>query len=503
MQSVASSDVIPWQEVEPLRPLDGGLTQVLVSVDTLRAAWEDFVRGVSVEEFAEARRRSLRRHAIETGIIERLYDVSWGVTEALVAEGLVREVAQHAGGITDDALETIKSQFEALEFLAAAARDGRRLSKGFVSDLHKLITRHQSTYEGTDVLGRRVQMPLHHGDWKKEPNHVELEDGRLLQYTPPEQVDQQMDLLLTLYEETAHEHPLKRAAWLHHRFVCIHPFEDGNGRVARGLVLLTLLSANYAPLVVDRNRHAEYLTALNAGNNGDLGPLTHLFAQLEMVALTSEIQLPLREARVGESPSEVARSYVERLRGVKLGTDDARALATASMARDLVHRIRGELEVQRRALEREFTALDPRLDVRVDSAEPPEPKAIWWERQLRRAARAAGFFTNLNDGSWWTQLRLTVQRQRLRYVVAVQKVGHGETGVLAVTVFAELVPPPVDPGEEEEGVRSLPESLFDPTSADSVTLTAQGSLDASWSEVTDLIERTLAASVLEFGRFLG
>jgi|GEM_PF-6737520 len=31
-------------------------------------------------------------------------------------------------------------------------------------------------------------------------------------------------------------HPLLVAAWLHHQFVQIHPFQDGNGRVTRALV---------------------------------------------------------------------------------------------------------------------------------------------------------------------------------------------------------------------------------------------------------------------------
>jgi Fic family protein len=58
-----------------------------------------------------------------------------------------------------------------------------------------------------------------------------------------------MERLIGLYQDSDGEHPVARAAWLHHRFISIHPFEDGNGRVARALTLLVLLKANYAPLV--------------------------------------------------------------------------------------------------------------------------------------------------------------------------------------------------------------------------------------------------------------
>lgn len=102
-----------WRDVEPVPETNGDLSAVLANVDVLRAAWEDVLSRESPEDFTESRRRSLRRHAIETGIIERLYDVDWGVTEALVAEGLTAEVAAREGGIEDDTLSLIRSQFEA------------------------------------------------------------------------------------------------------------------------------------------------------------------------------------------------------------------------------------------------------------------------------------------------------------------------------------------------------------------------------------------------------
>jgi len=96
-----------WHDVEHVPETNGDLTAVLANVDVLRDAWEDVLSRASPEDFAESRRRSLRRNAIETGIIERLYDVDWGVTEALVAEGLTAEVAEREGGIDDDTLALI------------------------------------------------------------------------------------------------------------------------------------------------------------------------------------------------------------------------------------------------------------------------------------------------------------------------------------------------------------------------------------------------------------
>lgn len=531
---MSKQTIIPWRWVTPLDgSLDGSLAPQLARVDALRVAWEEFIGHVSPEEFAEARRRSLRRHAIETGIIERLYDVSWGVTEAFVAEGLTREVAEREeGGLDEDALTTIRTQFEALEFLADAVREGQDLTINFIKQLHVAITRNQATYEARDAYGQLVQPLLRHGQWKQHDNHVHLEDGALLEYTPHEHVAAEMERLVELYRGTEDEHPLVRAAWIHHRFIGVHPFEDGNGRVARALVLLVLLRAGYAPLVVDRTRRAEYLDALGAANEGHLQPLVSLFADLERIAMRSELQ---RSAAVGASPVDVARGYAERLRDIKLGTDRARAAAVSSLARDVQDRLDEQLDRLGNDLRSAFSEIDPAAYAKVIKASPPEPEvededrddrreveeredpskqaevrladgaqepldpARYWYAQLVEAAKATNFFANLSDGSWWVRLRLVVLKQELRFVVATQKVGQGETGVLAVTVFAELVPPH---GTEEDS-RPLPVPLFVPTSADSVTLDQTDSVDDRWTEICDLVERSLAAAVAQFGQQLG
>src|SRR6266542_2925498 len=422
---------------------------MLDTVDELRTAWKRSIERASPEEFAEARRRTLRRHAIETGIIERLYDVSWGVTEALVAEGLTLDVAEREGGVSLDALAVINTQFEALTALVEAAREGRDLSVFFIRELHQAITRHQATYEARNELGQVLQVPLRHGQWKTQPNHVVRPDGSLLEYVPSDHVQPQMERLVELYEETAQLHPIVAAAWLHHRFILIHPFQDGNGRVARALVLLVLLRKDYAPLVVDRRRRDEYLRAL-------------------------------RETDVA-----------------KLATDAA-SLATAVSTRIAAH-----VESLGEQLEHTFAEIDPDTRHRVYSAAPPDDRARWWFAQLVRAARQVDFFTNLTNGSWWTRLHLTVLGQTMRYVVAVQKVGHGETGVLAVTSFAERLLPRSEPDEADSESAPNPEQLLTLSSNDSVTLVHTDTAEERWQEIAELIDQTLAAAVDEFSRKLG
>jgi hypothetical protein len=233
---------VPWHEIAPLPEVNGTLEPLIKTVDSLRSAWEDALQYYSTEELTEARNRRLRRHAVETGIIERLYELDWGTTEALVAEGLTSEVANRSGGINEDTLLVIRSQYEALEYLAELAHEGNSLSVRVIRELHTIITRHQATYEARDQSGRIFQASLQHGGWKNHENHVIRPDGSVLEYCPPLHVQSEMERLIRIYEDESDAHPLVRSAWLHHRFIQIHPFEDGNGRVARALASLISVS---------------------------------------------------------------------------------------------------------------------------------------------------------------------------------------------------------------------------------------------------------------------
>ncbi len=489
----------PWQRVTPFgESLPSHVQDQLATVDSLRSAWEDAIQHMS-EAFEQARKRSLRRHAIETGIIERLYDVDWGVTEALVAEGITAEVAARAGGLDEDALLTIRTQLDALELLVETARHKRPLTLHFIRELHQAITSSQRTYRATDQFDRSVDLALHHGQWKTQPNHVRRPDGSVLEYTPPEHVQLETERLVALYEDASGLHPIVEAAWLHHRFICIHPFEDGNGRVGRALVLLVLLERRYAPLVVSGTQRASYLSALDNANAGDLVPLIRLFAQLEIVALRSELVQPALELEEPSPAADVARAYAERLLALRADRDGGRAVEAEKLAGSLQKRIRAFLDEQAVQFREVFVDVDPQRRVHVFAEQPGSEKAHWWRSQLVRIARELDFSANLSNGSWWTQLRLVVLSQTLRYVTAVQKVGQGETGVLALTVFAEILI--ADPVEADSTV-NRPVPAFKSAPEDSVTLVYTDDADTRWAEVREVLERTLAAALDAFGQQL-
>ncbi|WP_066374572.1 Fic family protein [Herbidospora mongoliensis] len=492
-------DRIPWKRIEPLTSINGEIATRLAGVDALQSAWKDVQANATPAEVEASLKRRLRRHAIETGIIERLYDVSWGVTEALVAEGLTTEVALAEGDITASTLDIIRDQFEALAYLVDWVREGRDLSVGFIKGLHGIIVQHQPTYEARYQFGRTVPLPLEPGTWKELDNRITRSDGTILECTPPLFVEEEMERLVELWKQTSGQHPLIQAAWLHHRFIQIHPFADGNGRVARALTLLSLQRGHYAPITVDRLQRGEYIAALDEANAGDLRPLVRFFTRLEEKALRAEIQAPLSPVPQASGALAVAKAYATRLRARELGELKTKADRSVQLANAVHANLLGYFEPFSNDLGNVFKEFDERAGTSVDQAAPPDSKSGYWHGQLVHAANLADFHTNLADGSWWVRLHLRVRGSLLRFITAVQKVGQGETGVLAVTVYGEVLNAATSPGERQELLFRIFEH---PNTPDSATLVYTDDAEERWPEIQHLVDDALAVAIGRFSEHL-
>lgn len=89
--------------------------------------------------------------------------------------------------------------------------------------------------------------------------------------SPPDwkNIIRDMDELIAVSKES--DRPvIDMTAYFHHRFAAIHPFIDGNGRVARLLGNLYLIQHGYPPIVLNQKNRQHYYRALREADNGDL-----------------------------------------------------------------------------------------------------------------------------------------------------------------------------------------------------------------------------------------
>ena len=225
-----------------------------------------------------------RAFAIETGQIEGLYTLRRGVTEQLIAEGFANVRAVHAVEpcLSDETLKgLLQDQHDAVELVFEAASGRRPLSHHALKSWHQLLTRHQE-YAPAVRDGRRVGIPLLSGDYKIRPNNPRRHDGVVHEYCPPVQTRGEMDRLLVMHRaHRVRTLPTEvEAAWMHHRFVRIHPFQDGNGRMARLLMAYVFARAGECPPVIPAERRRHYIRSLEAADRGDLRPFIEFLAAL-------------------------------------------------------------------------------------------------------------------------------------------------------------------------------------------------------------------------------
>ena len=241
----------------------------------------------SSKQYQEFLERLKREHAIETGVIEKIYDLKKGITETLIKEGFVKSFLSHGDSniSKDDLMNHLGDHLEAVDFVFDMVKENRPLSIGFIKELHQLTTRHQLSAEGRDQFGNRFKIPLIKGEFKERENNPTAPDGTKILYCPPIHVDSEMDNLVKIYSDLlkAKINPLIIATWFHHAFVTIHPFQDGNGRVARLLVSLIFIKFGFFPFTVLREEaKVKYINALE---KADLGAVSYTHLTLPTILL--------------------------------------------------------------------------------------------------------------------------------------------------------------------------------------------------------------------------
>ena len=225
-----------------------------------------------------------RAFAIETGQIEGLYLLRRGVTDTLIAEGFEGVRGAHSATVIDDNTiqGLLQDQEAALEMLFSHVKDERPLSVSAIKEWHSLLTRHQKSATGIDPFGNRMEIPLRKGEWKIRPNNPRRDDGFVHEYCPPEQVQSEIECFLAFHEghRDLNLVPEVEAAWLHHEFVRIHPFQDGNGRISRLLMAWPYIKAGeFVPIVAAQNKF-DYYTVLDAADEGDFPTFVNYLGNL-------------------------------------------------------------------------------------------------------------------------------------------------------------------------------------------------------------------------------
>ncbi len=118
------------------------------------------------------------------------------------------------------------------------------------------------------------------------------------------------DFITWMMENRKKYHPIEFAARAHIRFVCIHPFRDGNGRVSRLLMNTILLQNKFIPVMIEpihKNWYNECIQNVHLGKPEYRNKFSWLIDERETV----ELQGILRTLRVDYGKEQVPTQPAE------------------------------------------------------------------------------------------------------------------------------------------------------------------------------------------------
>ena len=221
----------------------------------------------SPDLFVQAATEAMKWASIETGAIEDLYKTDRGFTFSVASQTNTLQIVLDRKG--ESFAQHLKAQLNAYEYILDFATGKQELALSRVRELHAVVCEGQDTYKVLVAESEFEERPLSKGVFKKFPNNVATATGIIHHYCPVEDVNQQMQFLVdqTRDDVFLNAPAIVQGSYVHHTFTQIHPFSDGNGRMARALASIYLYRELSIPMVIFNDQRDVYFNALEAADS--------------------------------------------------------------------------------------------------------------------------------------------------------------------------------------------------------------------------------------------
>ena len=230
--------------------------------------------------------------------------LSYEGTKLLLLHG--RTVGDH----TLREYEEMKAHNVAFQYMCKLAKDNRPLREADIRDFNKICLKEPFYQKAQTMDGQPTQKKIIPGQYKTQPNHVVTQTGETFYFASPEETPSKMEEFtkwiqawLKQGKDKQHQNLISFLAELHQKFIFIHPFDDGNGRVVRLLLAYVLIRLDFLPIVLtDRKK---YIKAIHFTDAGNIQPLENLF--LENLIAMLEKGISAKKHKVSEVENQKER----------------------------------------------------------------------------------------------------------------------------------------------------------------------------------------------------
>lgn len=426
-----------WNQVTDFPTDAGGMASA--ELKSIAGIWKEQAARLKQINAVQAFTAKLAREwSIETGVIENIYQIDRGVTIALIEKGIEASLIPYGSSDrpAEEIVQIVRDHQEALEGLFAFVKQDRQLSNSYICELHAQMLKHQATTVGQNSLGELVEIPLVKGRFKTLSNNPSIPGVGLHEYCPPEHVESEMDNLVAWHRNHLEKNvPAEvEAAWLHHRFTQIHPFQDGNGRIARSLASLVFIREGFFPLLITRETRAEYIESLGMADNDDLQPLIGFFARLQKNSLVQALSLSEDVIRRNRAVDNVIDAAIGRLRQ----RDEAVQIQKQKVftfSQQIETDIVTKLDETAQLLTMHLRQIAQNYNAIADRSEPHND--FWYKSQIVAIAKEHNYFADTMRYKSWVRLRIFDERQS-SIVFPIHSVGSRFVGIFGISAFIEF-----------------------------------------------------------------
>lgn len=191
---------------------------------------------------------------------------------------------------------------DAVNWILDLIKCGEDISEEMICRLHSLLLKESKYKETIRLNGEPAENTIEVGRYKSQRNHVVTITGETFYFADPEETPAKIrELVAAFHEESSKDDvdPVILATLFHYGFLRIHPFDDGNGRVARILMNFILMKFGYPPIVIKTDDKENYYAVLRLADAGDPEQFIEYIAE----NLANSLGIMLRGAR-GEDLEE-------------------------------------------------------------------------------------------------------------------------------------------------------------------------------------------------------
>ena len=226
--------------------------------------------------------------------------LTYSETQLLLIHG------QTTGDHTIREYEEMKAHNVAFKYMCELAKKERHITEGDIRDFNKICLKEPFYKAAQTPTGEPTRKKIIPGEYKKQPNHVITQTGEMFHFASPEETPAKMEELvkwiqdwLKKNKQEQHNTIISFLAELHQKFIYIHPFDDGNGRVVRLLLAYILIRLDFLPMVLE-NRE-EYIKTIQFADAGNRTPLENLFLNHVMKILETGIYAKIHKISLNQN----------------------------------------------------------------------------------------------------------------------------------------------------------------------------------------------------------